>query len=284
MADSTETQATEATRGHCGVIMPISASDGYPAEHWADVLRLIKESATRAGFSCDMVSGATSENDIIHANIITSIYNNQIAVCDVSSRNPNVMLELGLRLASKKPVIIIFDGEGSYPFDINAIRYVRYRRDMRYYDTQKFKRELTTKLMEVDDAVRENRYQSFLSQFKEVSVELDTVGSETQSLKEFLERMNGELTDIKASLASPQRAPVEIGDYIDPSVLYTYFSVKLRAMDLYAPLTSAEIDKLGEMLNSRYHKELANAPISLLYNIVDTMVNPYLRSQGRVKP
>jgi hypothetical protein len=284
MTNSTEEQTPNTTRPHCGVIMPISPSDGYTAEHWAEILRLIKESATEAGFTCDMVSGETSENDIIHANIVTSIYRNEIAVCDVSSRNPNVMLELGLRLASKKPVVIVFDGEGNYPFDINTIRFIRYRRDMRYYSTQKFKDELAKKLVEVYKSYEDGKYQSFLSHFNTINVELDTVGSETQSLKEFLERMNGELTDIKASLSSPQRARTEIQDYIEPAVLYEYFSTKLRAMDLYAPLTSTEIDKLGDMLASRYRKELGNAPVSLLYTIVDTMVNPYLRAQGRVKP
>jgi hypothetical protein len=70
-----------------------------------------------------------------------------MVVCDVSSRNPNVMLELGLRLASKLPIVVIFDGEGNYTFDIGTIRYLGYRRDMRYYDTQKFNKDLAARIL-----------------------------------------------------------------------------------------------------------------------------------------
>jgi len=41
-------------------------------------------------------------------------------VCDISGRNPNVMFELGLRLAFDKPAIIIKDEITPYSFDTSA--------------------------------------------------------------------------------------------------------------------------------------------------------------------
>jgi hypothetical protein len=181
---------------HCGVIMPISGSADYPASHWADMLLLIREAAKAAKFTCEIVS-ATGRDDIIHTSIVTNIYQNEIVICDVSSRNPNVMLELGLRLASKLPVIIIFDGQGSYPFDIGTIRYMPYPRDMRYYETQKFKEDLTDKILEVYDTHKKGEYKSFLSHFKNVNFDLDSVGSETQTLKDFMERIDGRLSSLE---------------------------------------------------------------------------------------
>ncbi len=178
--------------------MPISGTAEYPASHWADMLQLIQEAAKDAKFTCEIVS-ATGRDDIIHASIVTNIYQNEIVVCDVSSRNPNVMLELGLRLASKLPVIIIFDGEGNYPFDIGTIRYLRYRKDMRYYDINKFKNELTAKILEVQESHKKGTYKSFLSHFKNVDFDLDSIGTETQTLKEFLGSIDERLANMEQS-------------------------------------------------------------------------------------
>jgi hypothetical protein len=181
---------------HCGVIMPISGSADYPASHWADMLQLIKEAAQDAKYTCEIVS-ATGRDDIIHASIVTNIYQNEVVICDVSSRNPNVMLELGLRLASKLPIIIIFDGEGNYPFDIGIIRYLGYRRDMRYYDINKFKKELTAKILEVADTHKKGKYQSFLSHFKNIDFDLDSVGTEKQNLTQVLENIGNRLSGLE---------------------------------------------------------------------------------------
>lgn len=182
---------------HCGVIMPISGTPDYPASHWADMLQLIQEAAKDAKFTCEIVS-ATGRDDIIHASIVTNIYQNEIVVCDVSSRNPNVMLELGLRLASKLPLVIIFDGEGNYPFDIGTIRYLGYRKDMRYYDINKFKKDLTAKILEVYDTHKKGNYKSFLSHFKNVDFDLDTIKTETQSLTQFLENIDKRLSNFES--------------------------------------------------------------------------------------
>jgi hypothetical protein len=201
MADAPEPEATpkkaKPELPHCGVIMPISGTPDYPASHWADMLQLIQEAAKEAKFNCDIVS-ATGRDDIIHSSIVNNIYQNEIVVCDVSSRNPNVMLELGLRLASKLPLVVIFDGEGNYPFDIGTIRYLGYRRDMRYYDTNKFKKDLTAKILEVYDTYKKGNYKSFLSHFKNVDLNLDSIKTETQSLTQFLEGLDKRLSKFES--------------------------------------------------------------------------------------
>src|SRR5687768_15211124 len=100
----------------CGIIMPISGNDSYSAAHWADVKFLLSEVITTAGFEPSLVSDA-DEVGIIQNRIVSNIYNNPIVICDVSSKNPNVMFELGLRLAFDKATIIIKDNVTSYNFD-----------------------------------------------------------------------------------------------------------------------------------------------------------------------
>jgi hypothetical protein len=99
----------------CGIIMPISDTPdlGYPVGHWNQVLDVIRTAASLAGFEADMVSN-DAQVEIIHATIIKNIYANDVAVCDVSTRNPNVMFELGLRIASKKPIIRVVAIERGY--------------------------------------------------------------------------------------------------------------------------------------------------------------------------
>ncbi|MBW3128542.1 hypothetical protein [Hymenobacter profundi] len=202
MADATNSEQTtkqpkeKPELPHCGVIMPISGTTDYPANHWSEMLQLVREAAQDAKFTCELVS-ATGRDDIIHSSIVTNIYENEIVVCDVSSRNPNVMLELGLRLASKLPVVVIFDEQGNYPFDINAIRYIDYRKDMRYYDTQTFKKKLSTKLSDVYKTYKDGKYKTFLSQFKNIDFNLDNISTETQTLKQFMKSINNRLDKIE---------------------------------------------------------------------------------------
>lgn len=123
----------------CGIIMPISGipETVYTEEHWGKVKDLIERAAKNAGFRPQMVYESESTS-IIQKNIITSIYYNEIIVCDVSGRNPNVMFELGIRLCVNKPVVIIKDTDTSYPFDIATIKYIEYPTCLEFHKTLSF--------------------------------------------------------------------------------------------------------------------------------------------------
>lgn len=115
-------------RDICGVVMPISAIDGLSEAHWADVLGMISEAASKAGFIANLVSNA-DDVGVIQKRIIQNLYDNAIVVCDVSGKNPNVMFELGMRLAFNKPTIIVKDDKTSYSFDTSPIEHVSYPRE-----------------------------------------------------------------------------------------------------------------------------------------------------------
>lgn len=129
----------------CGIIMPIADTEGYPSGHWQDVYSILKESAINANFHPNLVS---FDNDIgvIQKRIIQNIYSNPIVVCDISSRNANVMFELGMRLAFDKPTIIVKDEETPYSFDISSIEHLNYPTDLRYKSINEFKDKLTEKI------------------------------------------------------------------------------------------------------------------------------------------
>ena len=47
-------------------------------------------------------------------------------VAELTSRNPNVLYELGLAHALKKPVVLISSNEHDIPFDVRHIRVIYY--------------------------------------------------------------------------------------------------------------------------------------------------------------
>jgi len=104
----------------CGLVMPISAIDGCNEQHWQDVKEIISSAVENAGFQANLVSYA-DDVGIIQKRIIQNLYQNPVVVCDVSGKNPNVMFELGLRLAFDKPTIIIKDDITTYSFDTSPM-------------------------------------------------------------------------------------------------------------------------------------------------------------------
>ncbi len=154
----------------CGIIMPISSIDNCSMEHWAEVKKIISEAICDAGYKPNLVSNA-DDIGIIQKRIIQNIYDNDIVVCDVSGKNPNVMFELGMRLAFDKPAIIVIDDKTDYSFDTSPIEHLSYPRDLRYYNILNFKEQLKTKIIAtVEKAKNDPNYTTFLKNFGEFEV------------------------------------------------------------------------------------------------------------------
>lgn len=100
-----------------------------------------------------------------------NVYNSDIVVCDVSAKNPNVMLELGLRLAFDKPTVIIKDDKTDYSFDTGIIEHVGYPRDLRFSKIVDFQRILASKVLATYKAAQQNpNHSPFLKNFGEFQV------------------------------------------------------------------------------------------------------------------
>lgn len=118
----------------CFIIMPISTPDGYSENHFKQVYDTIIAPAVRkAGYEPYRV-----DDDRICDSIIDKILHNlvecEMAVCDLSSRNPNVMYELGIRQAYGKKVVLIQDEKSQPIFDVSAINTVFYNSRRIYED------------------------------------------------------------------------------------------------------------------------------------------------------
>lgn len=160
----------EEKKSTCGIVMPISAIDGCSEAHWADVRAIISDAVTDAGFEPNLVSDA-DDVGIIQKRIIQNLYDNPVVVCDVSGKNPNVMFELGMRLAFDKPTIIIKDDVTSYSFDTSPIEHLGYPRDLRFTQIVDFKARLADKIAKTHErATSDSSYTTFLKHFGEFKV------------------------------------------------------------------------------------------------------------------
>jgi hypothetical protein len=115
----------------CFVIMPISDSEPYEIGHFKRVYEyIIKPAVIKAGFEPIRADDVLNTN-YIAIDIIRKIINAEMAVCDLSSRNPNVLYELGIRQAFNLPVTFLKDTITNRVFDIQGFRDIEYDENLR---------------------------------------------------------------------------------------------------------------------------------------------------------
>lgn len=169
MATTTQTLKKKKNKSMCGIIMPISAIGECSETHWEEVKGIIIKAVEDAGYKADIVSNS-DESGVIQKTIVQNLYDNEIVVCDVSGKNPNVMFELGMRLAFDKPTIIVMDDKTNYTFDISVIEHIEYPRDLNYYKIVDFQKKLTEKIKATAEAAKDPNYTTFLKHFGEFKV------------------------------------------------------------------------------------------------------------------
>lgn len=182
----------------CGIIMPIASHSDYHKSHWQDVQCILMEAIGKTEFEPSLVSDDPAIG-LIHERIVTNIYNDDIVVCDVSSKNPNVMFELGLRLAFDKPTIIIKDEKNDYSFDIGGIEHIPYPSSLRHGEIEIFKNALVEKINATFIKSQEDNYSPFLQSFGRTIVPAkinETQISEGKFILEKLEQIDSEINKL----------------------------------------------------------------------------------------
>lgn len=201
-----ESVETAERRPNCGIIRPIAPTEGYSNNHWSDVGEILAESIKSAGFEPRLVSEADSVA-VIHGTIVQNIFEDSIIVCDVSSRNPNVMFELGMRLAFDKPVVIIKDDATNYAFDTGVIEHIPYPKSLHYHDIGIFKEKLRNKILNTIERAKDPNFSPFLKHFRNVSITPQKLQNEDIPLAEYvvdkLDALEAKINRITQQTSSP---------------------------------------------------------------------------------
>lgn len=134
--DKVSDSKQENEKPSCFIIMPIADMHGYESRHFDRVYNhIIKPACDISGFSPIRADDVTSSNFIV-LDILRKIVECDLAICDLSGRNPNVMYELGLRQAFNKKTVLIKDEKTISPFDVQAFRYCEYDSTLRIDNAQ----------------------------------------------------------------------------------------------------------------------------------------------------
>jgi len=92
---------------------------------------IIKEVAEKLGLEvikCDEIQGA----GWIHRDMLEHIYRDDVAIVDITTRNPNVFYELGVRHALRRSVTVLMKQKDTdIPFDIRGMRILDYDTTLR---------------------------------------------------------------------------------------------------------------------------------------------------------
>jgi hypothetical protein len=186
-----------------GLVMPIAPIDGLDSIHWVEVKKIISDALDEIElyeFETKIVSEGDSVG-LIHKRIVQGLYTNDIVICDVSCKNPNVMLELGMRLAFDKPTVIIKDDKTNFTFDAGVIEHLEYPRDLRFTRIVDFKRVLATKVIATyEDSQSDPGHSPFLKSFGDftsVKIEETEVSGTTEVLK-ILSELQSDVQNLKA--------------------------------------------------------------------------------------
>lgn len=115
----------------CFVIMPFSERlSNRPTGFFDEVFEsLIKPAAEAAGF--DVQTANKDGSDVIQSTIINELIDAELVIADLTDHNPNVLFELGFRMAQEKPVAIIKTSDTGGIFDVdNMLRVFEYSQNL----------------------------------------------------------------------------------------------------------------------------------------------------------
>jgi hypothetical protein len=106
----------------CFVIMPFVEhdEDRYPTGFFEEVLRsLFTPAITGAGLQ--VRTAQRHGSDLIHSTIINELLNADLVLADLTEHNPNVLFELGMRIAENKPVVLVRATGTGRIFDVDHV-------------------------------------------------------------------------------------------------------------------------------------------------------------------
>ncbi|KCY22663.1 hypothetical protein J596_0311 [Acinetobacter baumannii 21072] len=185
----------------CFIIMPIADHSDYKQGHFKRVYEdIIKPACLAAGYRAIRADDVAQTN-LIHLDILQKLLESPMAICDLSTRNPNVLFELGLRQAFDKPTILIQEVGTPQIFDINLFRYTQYRNGLDYRDVLADQKAIQKVIEETKQAVAENKSVNSIIKLLSITNPASLQDSSNFEDKEYFQILMSEIQGIKNSLA-----------------------------------------------------------------------------------
>lgn len=242
----------------CFVIMPISDQAGYPEGHFTKVYdQIFKPAIEQAGYEAYRVDENVISDPII-GKIFEAIQECPMALCDLSSRNPNVLYELGLRQAYDKPVVLVQDEKTERIFDVSGINTLRYESARLYEDVIAAREKITEAICETKQGKKNSIIKIVKAQTAEIST--DSLSREDK-IEIMLSGLIADVKDIKLKENNKHLIKVYRNDCLnDPEVVeHGYDTNKILTgetqkyrINLKSGITTREITEEMDELQKRY--------------------------------
>lgn len=183
----------------CFVISPIGEEKSETRENADLVLKhIIRPAVSEAGFKVERAD-EIDKSGIITNQIIQYVLESDLVVADLSGRNPNVFYELALRHAARKPLIQIIRKGEELPFDVAAMRTIRYDLDLE--GAEKAKSEISSYIASLTGAKEvESPVSMAIDVYKSSSAD-GSVEAQVTKIRNETGQILGELQNLQSSSA-----------------------------------------------------------------------------------
>ena len=261
MANKKEEQEQE-----CFVIMPISDPKGYDVGHFKRVYEdIIIPACKKAGYKA-IRGDEIEETDMIHLSILKKLVETPMVICDLSSRNPNVLFELGLRQAFDKPVVLIQEKGTERIFDISVFRAYDYCKELKYNEVLEDQEKISRMLKGTEDSYITG--EGFNSIIKLLGLsqgaQIKSIDDPNQQLQLQLFQLSSQMDDISSELRNFRNNERNSTDF--------YNLKNSQNLETYKRENTFEMD-----LNEFYIYETSNNYLEAL-NVYQRMIKHPLQS------
>lgn len=227
-------------------MMPISDVEGYPAGHFNEVYQqLILPAVEEAGYECHRAD-STSSAHMIQLEIVTQAATADLCICDLSTANPNVLFEYGIRQAFDKPTVLIRDDRTRRLFDVIGFRDIEYDANLRIANILTARQRITTAIADTMAGNEDERQVFSLVKLMHLSraaslpsANLDPVQAQVQLLSKQIDSLSGKLA--RASLptsSTPSNATMRVAR----ALLNNSKSASLQRLSRYAVANDGHVD------------------------------------------
>jgi len=195
----------------CFIAMPITT---HPAEaelygdvgHWEHVMEaLFVKAIEAAGFA--PIRPVAVGAHLIHGQIIHHLSRADLVLCDLSSHNPNVFFELGVRTSINLPVALVRDTHTALPFDLSGINTYEYKPELRGWEIEEEQRKLTDHIR--DSAASCNGTNPMWKQFG-LTIRAEEPNAQESPLEAKIDLMGARMVALQNEVRSVRRDRVEL--------------------------------------------------------------------------
>ncbi len=169
----------------CFIISPIGEDGSETRKNADEVLEFIIDPACKTKNYEVTRSDKISDNGMITQSIIENLLQADLAIADLTGRNPNVFYELAIRHSYNLPVIQITNDISSIPFDVHNVRTIQY--DLSASGAKKAKEEIIKVIESIESGNKSANPISSVASILNLSSESST---NNNTLSELLLKVN----------------------------------------------------------------------------------------------